>query len=412
MKQEDKVNNPHPSYGALEVKRDVYRAVLGGTDGVRAKADKYLPKYPAEGDKEYDARLHSATIDGLVKGGVDQLCGSVFEEPIDVSKVNSSLVPHLTNVDNKGSSFDEFAYDAFRAAFEGCAVIVADSPNERAEDAAQEQTLGIRPYLSLYTADNVINWRFAKDPVSKQMQLVLLVLREISQEPKGEYGTADITRYRVFKLVNGKVTWELWREDGDKLTQEANGGYEKHKVIPAEFVGEVTDDPRLLVESRLEIRAYQKESSFDTIEYLSIPTFYTKGYEGDAALALGASAHVKLPLEGDVGYAQIDSAGLSELKKTIADIKEDIKSRVNYEMQAAVEKTATEVVTADKNKQARLIVWANNLTVTLNKVLGHMATFVGQSKGGEITLRTQWVVTAEKAAAMQQQQAKEQTAGK
>lgn len=409
MNEEDKASNPHPSYSALETKREVYRAVYGGTDSIRATSTANLPKYPAETESEYSVRVNSSTVDGLVMGGVDQLCGSVFEGEIDVTKVNASLQQFLENVDNKGNSFNIFARDAFRESFEGFSLILVDAPQGKATDLAQQKQQGLRPYFNLYCAGNVINWRYRINPVSKQKELALLVLKEVSAEPKGRFGVEDVTRYRVFTCENQGVSWELWREqkkEGSDTTKvlilESEGIIEKVISIPVAFVGDVMADPKLLVESRLEIKAYQKESSFDVIEYLSIPTFYTKGYTGEEPLKLGAAAHLNLPVDGEVGFAQIDAAGHDSLKGSIKDVKAYIKARVNYTLDEAMaqpDKTATEVVTSDKNKQARLVVWADELKDALETALMYMGQLagLGEDEAGEIVLKTKWVVAQEEA---------------
>lgn len=403
----DKPNKEHAKYAGLETKRNVYRAVYGGTDAIRATGKANLPMYPAEDTKDYQARLDQATIDGIVLGGVETLVGSVFEADIDVSKVHASLVPYLENIDNKGNSFNIFARDAFRESFEGFSCILVDAPaGGKANDLAEQQELALRPYLSLYKAGNVINWRYGVNPATKQRELKLLVLREVSSEPAGRFGSADVTRYRVFSVEKSVVSWELWKETKDAggkkdVVFESGGKVTNVTQIPAAFVGDIEADPKLLVESRLEIKAYQKESSFDVIEYLSIPTFYTKGYEGEDALALGASAHIKLPIDGDLGYAQIDAAGHDSLKGTVREIKQGIKARVNYLLDSAMQqpdKTATEVVVADKDKQARLVVWSDELKDALETALMFMGqmTGLGEDEAGEITLNTQWTVAEQR----------------
>lgn len=405
---EDKASNPHPAYAGLETKRDVYRAVYGGTDSIRKTSTANLPKYPAESDPEYQVRLGCATIDGLVLGGVEQLCGSVFEGEIDTEKVHATLKPYLENVDNKGNHFNIFAREAFRASFEGFSLILVDMPTATATDLADQKKKGLRPYLNLYPASSVINWRYRVNPVSKQKELTLLVLMEVSSEAVDRFSVADVTRYRVFEVNNSVVTWELWKETGEgkdkQLVKEDDGMIEKITAIPAAFIGDVMDDPKLLVESRLEIKAYQKESSFDAIEYLQMPTFVTKGYEGEETLKLGASAHLKLPADpaADAFYMQMDAAGHDSLKKSIAEIKDHIKARVNYLITSASEKTATQANIEDRDKQARLIVWADELKDALERALQFMGQFVGlgEDQAGEIVLVTSWsnaklVMTAE-----------------
>lgn len=185
---------------------------------------------------------------------------------------------------------------------------------------------------------------------------------------------------------------------GGEAVLESEGIIPGLTRIPAAVIGDLCDPPKLLVESRLEIKAYQKESSFDVIEYLSVPTFYTKGYEGDAPLKLGSSAHVRLPADpaAEVGFAQIDAAGHESLKGTIRETKEFIKARLNYivtsAMRAGADKTATEVEVESKDKQARLVVWAEQLKDAFELALGFAAEFAGLGKdaGGEIVFNTAW----------------------
>jgi hypothetical protein len=63
------------------------------------------------------------------------------------------------------------------------------------------------------------------------------------------------------------------------------------------------------------------------------------------------------------------------------------------------DKTATQVVTEDKDKQARLIVWADELHDALERALQFTAQLMGlgDDKGGTIKLRTKWDVSKEKA---------------
>lgn len=110
-----KVNTQHPIYATQQEKRADYRAVVGGTDTMRAAGERLLPKYPGEPSGDYAARLASATIDGLVRSGVTMLCGKVFDDEINTDAVAQSLKGLLENFDNQGTSFNVFAREAFEA---------------------------------------------------------------------------------------------------------------------------------------------------------------------------------------------------------------------------------------------------------------------------------------------------------
>lgn len=415
-----KIDTQHALYKSLEAKRDVYRAVKGGTDTIQAQLTTYLPKFPAEDNTEYNARLKASTIDGIVMGGVDTLSGAVFFDDILTDKVNPAIIPLLENIDNKGNSFNVFARQAFEAAFEGVSLIVIDRPkvpaNTRIVSLEDQKTLNIRTYWRMYTAHDVINWRYRVNPISKATELELIVLSEPTEVVVDRFEIKTIQKYRVYFLNGNVVNWELWRKTDDMQVSasfilEDSGALPEYSAIPISFIGRLEDDPRLLVESRLEVKAYQKESSFDVIEYLSIPVFWTVGYEAPEPIPFGASTHVKIPSgQGNgVGFAQIDSAGHLSLKDTIAGIKEYIKSRLNdltTSAMASPEKTATQSVIEDRDKQARLIVWAEQFKDALELALGFTAESMGMdnTQGGEIVLQTKWIVEQQRAAEAKAQQ--------
>jgi hypothetical protein len=410
-----KIDYVHPCYREQQAKRDDFRAVRDGTDALRKTGQRNLPKYPGENlDDDYPARLNRATIDGLVMMGVSTLCGKVFDDEILTDGVNPALTPFLENIDNQGTGFNVFARDVFAASFDGFALILTDLPAVTDELASARTTLGaeadrqfnMRPYARLYEAASVINWAYAANPLTHKRELILLVLKECSEEIVDRFEHKEVIRYRVYWLENGIVHWELYREDTARTSAspfvlEANGTVSNVTQIPAALVGEFENDPYLLTESRLEIRAYQKESSFDVIEYLSIPVFWTIGYPDDAPpLALGASTHLRLPAlpngeKAGVGYAQIDSAGHEALKTTIAQIKDTIKQRLGAiadSASRAVDKTATESIVEASDRDARLEVWAGDLKDGLERTLQFMAEMLGlgEDAGGEIEFQTAW----------------------
>lgn len=412
--KQNRVDNTHPIYDRNQPKRNLFSAVLGGTDGVQAGGETYLYKYPAEDSAEYEARRKASTIDGVVADGHCGLVGKVFHQDPDIEAVNPSIKPLLENIDNEGNHFNVFSRRAFESAFDGHSVIVIDAPMPPAgvqvASLEDEQRLGIRPVWKLYKAKDVINWRYAVDPITNKTKLALLVLKEVAEVEDGPFGHKTTEHYRVYRDT-GIVTQELWRKKEQGDAQRFDQPFEmlwritlpKSTAIPAAIIGELDAEPWLLNEARLEIKAYQKESSFDVIEYLSIPVFYTVGYDKEEPIALGASTHVRLPSPSnggaaEVGFAQIDSAGHTSLKATIDGIKQEIAGKLDALSQETMptgqEQTATEVVSDDSKSQARLIVWAGQLKDALELALQFTAEFMGMpgDQGGEITLMTAWAV--------------------
>jgi hypothetical protein len=418
MDKPKEVDAQHKDYAANAELLGKYTAVMGGSKGVREGATKYLPKYPAETADDYAARLRGATIDGVVMEGVEGLTGKVFHEDPDLSavKIDAAI---LENIDNKGNKFAVFARDSFKAGFDGSSVIIVDAPKlddgETVQSLEDERNKGIRPYWRLYRAKDATNWMWDTDPQTKKTKLVLLVLRECREVPDGPFGVKEVEYFRVYRDTNGIITQELWRKkqqgederfNGQNFIMEWRIAMPKLKAIPAAIIGELGSKPWVANEAELEIKGYQKESSYDSIEYLSLPIPVFKGRPADMIgkpMPYGPSVAADISVEGDAFYMQIDAGGLTVLKATIDGIKQEIAGKLDALSQETMPQgdaqTATEVVSDDSKSQARLIVWAQQAEDAFNRALQFTGQFMGMGEdaAGVVELRPAWKVLKEEA---------------
>jgi hypothetical protein len=314
----------------------------------------------------------------------------------------------LENIDNEGTTLNNFARNAFDASFDGFSLILVDAPPMNAEAQAMRETFGAeadkmlnsRPFWRLYTAANVINWHYAANPVTNIKELQMLVLREVSEQIADDFKHGHVTRYRVLSKSGAVVVWRLFEEIKNERGEKefiviGQGFIENVTQIPAAFVGCVTDEPKLLIETDLEILIFDKESSYNQLERQHTPVFWTKGFEeGKSLLVIGATTWLDLPENGDVGYAQTDSTGMETLKATIREKKDEIKGCISQMVNVTrtVDITATETATADKDSRARLIVWAEELKEALDLALQYMGQMagLGDDAAGAVELMTAW----------------------
>src|SRR5262249_37669337 len=143
---------------------------------------------------------------------------------------------HWENIDNAGAKGVVFCKEVLTDAIrDGHAAILVDMPPALPEGStlADENAAGRRPYWVSYCADQIINWR--TEVINGQSRLVMVVLRERSDEPDGEYGKQEVTRYRVLR----PGSWELYREITDGMRKEIvfeNGGLTSLSEIPLAVV--------------------------------------------------------------------------------------------------------------------------------------------------------------------------------
>ncbi len=135
----------------------------GGND---YREGRYLIKYVLESQEDYDNRLKQTPLDNHVKSVVETYNSFLFRTPpkrnYGTQVVNDpSLDAFLQDADLDGRTFNAFMRDcATYSSIYGHVWVGIDKPttslNTRAEELQQE----IRPYVSLHTPENVIDWRY------------------------------------------------------------------------------------------------------------------------------------------------------------------------------------------------------------------------------------------------------------
>jgi len=162
----DAYSDAHPEW-----KRNIGRwrfladSYLGGE---AFKSGEYLTKYVLETDQEYMNRIETTPLDNLCKNVVHTYTSFIYSQPIkrDISGLNETDVKlFLKDADLEGRSFDAFMRDvSIYSSVYGAVWVVVDKPSTPVNTLAEQQAAGIRPYVSMFTPENVINWKFMRMP--------------------------------------------------------------------------------------------------------------------------------------------------------------------------------------------------------------------------------------------------------
>lgn len=207
------VNSQHPQYAdTVQHWRDC-RIFYMGEDAVKQAGELYLPKPEDATRTEYQSYVMRAGFFPAMERTISGLAGA-----IDRKDPTVQLPPRLEyikdNADSNYASLRQFSKTALDEMFltGRCGILV-----ERDQD-------GSPPYLVLYTAESIINWR-----VDKEQNLTLVVLLEYyyDQSSDDEYAQTRKKRYRVLKLQDNKYIQQLFVE---KLSSGKNDD-SKSKII-------------------------------------------------------------------------------------------------------------------------------------------------------------------------------------
>lgn len=397
MAKNDKNNSPdnvHPHYSAMYPAWEIVEDVERGTLYLRNEGAKYLHQNFAERPQAYQARLGQAILFNAFSRTLNALVGMVFKRDVKLADDNPQpIVEHWENIDNAGTHGSVFAKEFFHAALrDGHAAILVDMPPALGEGATLADERGRRPYWVGYEAEQIINWR--TEVIDGQTVLTLIVFHECSLEPDGEFGQAEVERYRVFRLDGGVAVWQLYRkierENGeDEIVLEAEGTTTLDRIPVAicysRKEGVLQSRPPLLDIALLNLAHYNKYSDFSTLLHLTLPLLCRKGHDPNSTtLALGPHTVIDVTTEGDVWYAEPTGAGLKPQAEDLAALEERM-AKLGLALLSSkgpqAQQTATEVILDNLQEQSDLATAARSCQDALELALGFHAAYLGLDGG-------------------------------
>ena len=181
----DQVLDTHKDYKENISNWEYYiRSYNGGYDYM---IGQYLNRYNLELDNEFNQRLANTPLDNHCRNIVQIYSsflfrvkptrdfGSMAEEP--------SLESFLKDADLEGNSFNAVIKQAQNyASIYGHCFLVLDKPAVQTRTKADELNQDIRPYVSIVTPENVLDWNFKREVNGKYYLDFLKVREEVDKE--------------------------------------------------------------------------------------------------------------------------------------------------------------------------------------------------------------------------------------
>ena len=183
---------------------------LGGQD----YQDGYqLNRYILETDEEYLKRAENTPIDNHCKNVVQIYSSFLFRVPPTRNygslQGDPQLESFINDADLDGRSFNNVIREMqVNASIYGTCWAVLDKPAVQTQTRAEELQLDIRPYMSLYTPENVLNWDFERSLNGKYVLTRLVLLEDLFDDVATirVWTNEDITTYRLKDYTKGYST--------------------------------------------------------------------------------------------------------------------------------------------------------------------------------------------------------------
>lgn len=203
----DEITNKHDLYNANVYRwQYYYNSYYGGKD---YQSGQYLRMYLQEehgGQNEYQKRLQTTPLDNHCRNVVDTYSSFIWRETPNrmfgsISE-NPALTQFLEDADLEGRSFNAVMRDATTLAnIYGHVLLILDKPISEANTLAEELAEGIRPYLSIITPENVVDWEWERQR-NGRYEMTMLKIKEYEDDEKCVYRVWNkdvVTVYEVDK---------------------------------------------------------------------------------------------------------------------------------------------------------------------------------------------------------------------
>jgi hypothetical protein len=183
---------------------------LGGQD---YQEGYQLNRYILETDEEYLKRAENTPIDNHCKNVVQIYTSFLFRVPPtrDYGSLQGDpqLESFINDADLDGRSFNNVIREMqVNASIYGTCWAILDKPAVQTQTRAEEIQLDIRPYISLYTPENVLNWNFERSLNGKYILNRLVLLEDLFDDVATirVWTNEDITTYKVKDYTKGYST--------------------------------------------------------------------------------------------------------------------------------------------------------------------------------------------------------------
>jgi len=163
------------------------RSYLGGKEYADGK---FLQAYQLEFENEYYKRIAFTPLDNHCRNIIDIYSSFLFRvEPVrEMGSLEEdlSVEQFMDDADLEGRSFEALITEAQRfASVYGHVWLLMDKPLTNVMTRAEELNQGIRPYLNIYTPENVLDWHYTRNNAGYYF-LDYLKIRE-EQTAEGEF---------------------------------------------------------------------------------------------------------------------------------------------------------------------------------------------------------------------------------
>ena len=389
-------------------------ALREGTKGMRYAGKEYLPQFPKESDKAYQARLDSSFLYPAYDEAVTSLAGRVFKNPIDV-KTNIDILQQIVeDADMMGNNVTQFFSSVFETAIDkGMGLVLVEFPDvpeveqgvvrTRADDLAQET----RPYFVEIKPGSLLGWQYEGD------RLVQVRYMETIEEKDGAFGSELVEQIRVVYPDR----WEKYRKTDVRkedwvLYEQGLRSVNKITlcVCYTKKVGELQSQPPLESLAYKNLEHWQSSSDQRNILHVArVPILFGSGWtepdpNSPVKQEVGANTFItQSQPDARLEFVEHSGAAIEAGANDLEKIEQQMKFLAK---EPAIARTGQETATGRALDQSQsdstLQAWAKALQNCANCAFEDAALWVGIESDAEVSVNEDVSISLDANSEMQQ----------
>ena len=361
------------------------QSYLGGEDYRQAGL---LTRYQLETAAEYEARLRATPVDNHCASVISVYNSFIFREEPDREYGSLTGMPELedflNDADMDGRSLNAFMKDVstWSNVFGHCWIILA-KPNLNLATRADEQMLGVRPYVNLLTPLVVLDWRWTRSPAGRYELDYFKYVEDVNGDVNTikEWTRTEIRTSTVD--AKDKVIKDQYVEPNQLGAIPAVCCYNRRSMvrgIGVSAIADIADWQRFL---------YNCASEIDQSIRLDTHPSLVKTPETQAGVGAGAIIHMPDNLDPGLKPYVLDFAGAS-VGNILDVMKHGIGSIDKMANTGAVRATESRTLSGVAMEtefallNARLSESADNLELAEEGIWNIWAAYMGYTWDGEI----------------------------
>lgn len=352
------IDTKHPEYTKASEAWEMMTAVTSGSRAVKQLKEVLLPRpnkddRSKEANARYENYLARALFYEYTKDTGLKYQGLAFKKDPALT-LDDELEALKTNIDGAGLSIYQQAQKVFSSQLKHarCGLYVDYPQSDISQSKAEQQQLGLRPYITFYSAHNIINWSIKT--INNKVVTSEVVLQETyyTTDTEDKFKKTEHIRWRYLALdEKNQYFVEVYeKSDSGDVVQIGETVYPtNHKnqywnIVPFQIIGSQVNDwsiqdiplePLANIDLAIYRNSADNENSIFLLgqaqPYMSgvtqpILDYYAKKEKEDGfKIRIGAENIMMLGDGGQLGFAQASPnsmarEGIQDKRQTIVEL--------------------------------------------------------------------------------------------